>query len=91
MVYLRVAVCNPCSVQMHIASCLNTDSSCPAINLNKDLVLDAKLGVSTQYDWAKVTCHTKLPFICAVKVKASEQLRMHWEYSTVPLSTLLLN
>ena len=52
------------------------DSSCPAINLNKDLVLDAQLGVSTQYDWAKVTCHTRLPFICAVKVKASEQLRV---------------
>ena len=69
-VHLRVAVCNPCSVQMHIASCLNTDSSCPAINLNKDLVLDAKLGVSTRFDWAKVTCHTRLPFICAVKTGA---------------------
>ena len=49
---------------------MNTDSSGPAINLNKDLVLDAKLGVSTQYDWAKVTCHTRLPFICAVKTGA---------------------
>ena len=38
-----------------------TDSSCPAINLI------TQAGVATGHDWAKVTCRSRLPFICAVK------------------------